>query len=823
MSQLPIDAVLSDIAIALQSQGQCLVEAPPGAGKSTRLPLYLLKTGQFNGKIVLLEPRRLAARSIAQYLADQLGEPLGETIGLCMRGERLSGKNTRLEVVTEGVMTRWLQNDPELDGVDLIIFDEFHERSLHADTALAFALETQAALREDLRLLVMSATLSSTALSAFLPKAMVIVSEGRSFPIEVRYATMPRQETLVPYLTKQIQSLLVSESGSILVFLPTLKSIRDTLNLLQLLVDDSVIVVPLHGQLSLAEQRSAILPSAKGTRKVVLATNIAETSLTIEGIRIVVDSGLERVSLWDAKTGLMRLDSRLVCQSSAIQRAGRAGRLEAGICVRLYSETTFQRQPKAITPEILRSDLTGVRMELAQWGSQTFESDYWLDKPSDSQIEQTSQRLREWGAFDQQDKLTLMGKGMMQWGTDPRFAAILTKAKLSGRVDWCWAAAVLVSLLEQPIKSASQDLNVWLQQKLQGHHAQRANRYFLQLCPKTSKPNRVMEESILPVLLAGFSDWVAQCRSNTQGRYQLASGQGVRLLPNASLQSHDMLLILSLTKLDDGDSTVFLALPIQWGELESIAPDGFTTEDRVDWDDKKGRITAERCQCWGSLIQKRQTITQPDSKLCLQGVFAAIQRQGVAALNFSSESQQWLIRVRCAALWQLSEDSLDLSDAALLANLSDWLAPFCDGVRSLKALKKINLQKALEAYVGWSYSAWLKKALPTHYRVPTGNLLAIRYEEGKLPILSVRLQEMFGQVTSPSLLEGRISMVLELLSPAHRPLQVTQDLAAFWQGAYTEVKKEMKGRYPKHVWPDDPANHKPTHLTKQALANEDKH
>ncbi len=700
LSQLPIDVVLSEIALALQSQNQCLVEAPPGAGKSTRLPLYLLKTKQLSGKILLLEPRRLAARSIAQYLADQLGEPLGETVGLCMRGERLSGVNTQLVVVTEGVMTRWIQNDPTLEGVNLIIFDEFHERSLHADTALAFALETQAALRDDLRLLVMSATLSSEALSKFLPNAKVIVSEGRSFPIEVRYAPMSAQHTLVPNVVKQVLALLASESGSILVFLPTLKSIRDALNELQSLVGESVSLVPLHGQLSLSEQKAAILPAENGRRKVVLATNIAETSLTIEGIRLVVDSGFERVALWDVKTGLTRLDNRLICQSSAIQRAGRAGRLEAGICVRLYSEAVFQRQPKAVTPEILRSDLTAVRMELAQWGSQSFELDYWLDRPSEAQIEQTNLRLREWGAFDLQDKLTPLGRGMMQWGTDPRFAAILTKAQLSGRVDWCWAASVLVSLLEQPLKSASQDLMDWVQQTLKGHHLQRAHRYFAQLCPKISKPTRVMTDAILPVLLAGFSDWVAQCRSNTQGRYQLASGQGVRLLPNSPLQSHDLLLILSLTKLDEGESTVFLALPIHWSELESVAPERFTMEDRVDWDENKGRIVAERCHCWGQLIQKRQGIAQPDAALCLKGVFAAIQRGGMTVLNFSPESQQWLIRARCAALWQPSDDSPDLSDVALLANLSDWLAPFCDGVRSLNDLKKVNLQEALEAYVG---------------------------------------------------------------------------------------------------------------------------
>lgn len=815
MSQLPIDAVLADLTHALVEHNQCLVQAPPGAGKSTKLPLHLLQSGVISGKIVLLEPRRLAARSIAQFLSEQLGEPLGQTVGLCMRGERLASEQTCLEVVTEGVMTRWLQEDPTLEGIDLIIFDEFHERSLHADTALAFALETQAALRDDLRLLIMSATLSTEALSAFLPKAPVLTSEGRSFPIEVRYAPLKDNRDLVSGVSRQVRILLAEETGSILVFLPTMKAIRDVQ---ADLMGVEAQVVPLHGQLELATQREAIAPSPVGSRKVVLATNIAETSLTIEGIRIVVDSGLERVALWDAKSGLTRLETRLIGQSSAIQRAGRAGRLEAGICVRLYSEAVFVRQPQAIAPEILRSDLTGVMLEMAQWGSIAFSSDYWLDTPSTAQIEQTQRQLIRLKALDEQGRLTSLGQRMIQFGTEPRLAMMLASAQQSQSADRCWVASVLASLLEQPPKAAQQDVRSLFSMGLQGAYRQRAQRYFSQLLPKGKIPSVFPEQEVLPALLSGFADWVARSRHDGQGRYQLACGQGAKLWQDSALSGEDWLLVLSMTQLSVGESNVFLALPISLSALEAEGESHFHHQDRVIWDEAKGKVIAERCRCFGELVIQKQAIAQPSDEQCLQGVLAAVRKRGLSALNLHDATQQWLIRARCVIEWLNLTNVPDLSDAALLTHLDDWLAPFCTSVRSMKDLQKVKMQDALDAYVGWAWSSWLDTALPTHFVVPTGNCIALRYEVGKAPVLSVRLQEMFGQTESPKLAEGQVSVVVELLSPARRPLQVTQDLAAFWKGAYIEVKKEMKGRYPKHVWPDDPANHQPTHLTKKALA-----
>ncbi|MGF1738560.1 ATP-dependent helicase HrpB [Photobacterium satsumensis] len=821
MSQLPIDDVLPALQTQLYACAQLILKAPPGAGKSTRLPLVLLQQEAVAGKIVMLEPRRLAARNIARYLASQLGEQVGETVGLRVRGETRVSSKTRLEIVTEGVMTRMLQQDPELTGIDLLIFDEFHERSIHADTSLALALEVQEALRDDLKLLVMSATLDADALTGLLPEAGYIESEGRSYPVEMRYKTLAEKTHLIEATAREISALLSAESGSMLVFLPGAGEIRRLAEQLDGLLGQEVLVCPLYGQLTGSQQQQAITPAPKGKRKVVLATNIAETSLTIEGIRMVVDCGLERVALWDPKTGISRLESVRIARSSAEQRAGRAGRLEPGICLRLYSEEMLARQPATPQPEILRADLTSLAMELAQWGCQSAADLHWLDLPPAPALKQAHALLVGLGALDDAGRMTEMGTAIQALGVDPRHATMLLMAKQNGERAMA-TAAMMVALLEEPPRGNNNpDLHFQLnlvesgKQSRSKAYLQRASQHLAKLGDKHARL-KVASEWIAPLLAAGFPDRIALSRGKNS-RYQLANGQGAMMMPDEPLADEELLVVADIIKTRQGDSRIFSAVPAQLSELQQALPHLFIWREWLDWDDKKGRLTAEKHLCCGKLVLDRQPMGEPDPAKASEALLNAIMRKGLGILPWSKTSEALLLRARCAAEWlpELALPALD--DGALLAEASEWLLPYMNGMRTLKALERIDLLAALEARLGWDKKQALDNALPTHYTVPTGSRYAIRYQQGQHPVLAVKLQEMFGEKASPMIANGKVAVVLELLSPAQRPLQITRDLAAFWQGAYREVQKEMKGRYPKHPWPDDPANHEPTKKTKKYM------
>ncbi|HCH1701504.1 TPA: ATP-dependent helicase HrpB [Vibrio parahaemolyticus] len=822
MSQLPIEAVMPQLLTAVKHQHQVILKAAPGAGKSTYFPLQLIQNQVVTGKVIMLEPRRLAARNIARYLAEQLGEQVGQRVGYRVRGETKVSASTQLEIVTEGVMTRMIQNDPELDGVDLLIFDEFHERSIHADTALALSLEVQEALRDDLKLVVMSATLDQEALQSLLPEACYIESEGRSFAVETRYAPLTANDHLPTVMAKNIESLMNKESGSLLAFLPGVAAIKQVQERLSHLPDD-VEVCPLYGQLSFTEQQKAISPAEKGKRKVVLATNIAETSLTIEGIRLVVDSGLERVARFDLKNGLTRLEQTRIAQSSAIQRTGRAGRIEEGICVRLYSESQLKQQPQVPQPEILHSDLASLVMELAFWGTTDIHELKWLDIPSAAALQQAKQLLFSLGLITEQGQLTAEGKQAHDLGVEPRAAAMLIKSQSHSdkMVNVALAAVALIEEPERNVTNIAHSLHRWLS----GSHPKKSlllkrAQSLAHKLDTTFSLREVDEDALSLVLSLAFPDRIAQQRANQFGRFALANGHGAECRPDDMLGGCEYLVAIDLMRSHSNSSQIHLACELDVNILQTTFDSLFSTEEVVDWDEKKGRLVAEKQRKLGQLVIERVSLPNPGKEKMTQALLTYVRRQGLSSLNWTPAAESLLERIRCAVDW-LPEQAWPMFDeASLLDSLDEWLEPYMTSVASVKDLSKINLVEALNARLGWPLNQHLDEWLPEHYQLPTGTKKRIRYQHGHEPVLSVRMQEVFGESTSPTVAIGRKRLVLELLSPAQRPLQVTSDLAAFWNGSYKDVQKEMKGRYPKHVWPDDPANHVATTKTKRQLNND---
>ncbi|MFP7325323.1 ATP-dependent helicase HrpB [Serratia marcescens] len=810
MSSLPVSAVLDELLAALQSAPQVLLHAPTGAGKSTWLPLQILAKAGLPGRIIMLEPRRLAAKNVAYRLAQQLGEEPGQTVGYRMRAESKSGPQTRLEVVTEGILTRMLQQDAELQGVSLVILDEFHERSLQADLALALLLDVQQGLRDDLKLLIMSATLDNARLSQLLPEAPVVVSEGRSFPVERLYQPLASHQRLEDGVAAAVKRLLAEQPGSLLLFLPGVAEINRVLERLSGEVASDTDLCPLYGALPLAQQQKAIQPAAPGRRKVVLATNIAETSLTIEGIRLVVDSGLERVARYDVRNGLTRLATQRISQASMVQRAGRAGRLEPGLCWHLFAKEQAERAAEHAEPDILQSDLTGFWLELLQWGCHDPAQLTWLDAPPAAALAAARALLRRLGATDDGDKLTAPGRQMAALGCEPRLAAMLVAgATLSA--DGLATAALLAALLEEPPRGGQMDIGYWLSRP-QANWRQRA----AQLAKRLPQRAGQVDVELAPHLLASaFADRIAQ-RRGQDGRYLLANGMGAAMNQDEALSRAPWLIAPSLLQGHNSpDARILLALPVDIEALAAQRPTMVMQRTAVEWDEEKGTLRAWKRQQIGRLTLRAQPLAKPADEELQQALLDWVRAQGLAVLNWEGAAEQLRVRLQCAQAWLPEAEWPAMDEEPLLAALDQWLLPSLNGVRDLRGLKQVNLAEALSRLLDWQQKQRLDNALPTHYTVPTGSRLPIRYEAGKPPALAVRLQEMFGEQRSPMLAEGRIPVVLELLSPAHRPLQITGDLAAFWQGAYREVQKEMKGRYPKHVWPDDPATAVPTRRTKK--------
>ncbi|HHQ4049604.1 TPA: ATP-dependent helicase HrpB [Citrobacter freundii] len=810
MTSLPVAAVVPELLNALDASPQVLLTAPTGAGKSTWLPLQFLTHKGILGRIVLLEPRRLAARNVAQRLAELLNEKPGETVGYRMRAQSCVGPRTRLEVVTEGVLTRMIQRDPELNGVGLVILDEFHERSLQADLALALLLDVQQGLRDDLKLLIMSATLDNGRLQQLLPAAPTIISEGRAFPVERRYQPLAAHLRFDEAVAIATAELLRNESGSLLLFLPGVGEIQRVQEQLASRVGSDVLLCPLYGALSLTDQRHAILPAPQGKRKVVLATNIAETSLTIEGIRLVVDCAQERVARYDARTGLTRLITQRINQASMTQRAGRAGRLEPGICLHLLAKEQAERAAAQSEPEILQSDLSGLLMELLQWGCTDPAQLNWLDMPPAVNLQAARRLLQMLQAMDG-ERLNAAGQKMAALGNDPRLAAMLIGATNENEAV---TAAKLAAILEEPPRGGHTDLTVHFSRNQPGWQ-QRSQQLLKRLNVQSGQPD---SELIAPLLAKAFADRIAR-RRGQEGRYQLANGMGAMLDADDASGRHEWLIApLLLQGSASPDARILLALPLDIDTLLQTSPELLQQSDTIEWDENQGTLKAWRRTRIGQLTVKVQPLAKPSEEELHQAMLNGIRDKGLSVLNWTPEAEQFRLRLQCAANWLPEYNWPAVDDASLLATLESWLLPHMQGVHSLRALKALNVGQALRGLLDWSMLQRLDSELPAHYTVPTGSRIAIRYHEDNPPALAVRMQEMFGEAKTPTIAQGRVPLVLELLSPAQRPLQITRDLSAFWQGAYREVQKEMKGRYPRHVWPDDPANTAPTRRTKKYSA-----
>ncbi|MDR9828429.1 ATP-dependent helicase HrpB [Vibrio sp. FNV 38] len=822
LSQLPINTVLPQLLNAVEQHSQVILKAAPGAGKSTYFPLKLLEQYRGSGKIIMLEPRRLAAKSIASYLAQQLKEKMGVRVGYRIKGEVKTSHATKLEIVTEGILTRMIQSDPELNGIDIILFDEFHERSLHADTALAFSLEIQAALRDDLKIVVMSATLDDDALKKLLPEAIYIESQGRAYPVAHDYRPLGQNDRLPVVMSRQIQQLMANQDGSLLAFLPGVSSIKQVQNLLNESdgLDHNIDILPLYGALDFQQQQKAISPSEPSRRKVVLSTNIAETSLTIEGIRIVVDSGLERVARFDLSTGITRLEQQRIAQSSAEQRSGRAGRLESGVCVRLYSESQLNQQPMVSSPDILHSDLAPLAIELLNWGAKDASDLEWLDLPPQAAMNQAYSLLNSLGLIDDGRRLTSMGKKAYRLGISPRLASMLLQSQ---RLDeTILSAAIVASALTEEVERNCVDLAHSLHRLQLGRHDRQSlvrKRINELACKVDHCVNlRAVGDHELGLALAlAYPDRIAQRRSKQNQDFRLANGHGAQIYDATLFAESDYLVAVDLMRTSGEASIIQAAISLDIEAFRQRAPEQFVEQERVDWSESKGRLVAEKQLCLHKLIITKTVLAEPDKSQMAYALLNYVQRKGLEVLHWDNTSTQLYQRILCAIAW-LPEQNWPLMDKqSLIDDIENWLLPYLNGVNSVKQLGKVDVSAALLARLGWPLNQQLDEWLPQALALPTGRSQRLNYQLGKEPMLSVRMQEMFGEPQSPTVAMGRVAVVLELLSPAQRPLQVTKDLAGFWSGSYREVQKEMKGRYPKHVWPDDPAQTHATTKTKRQL------
>ncbi len=815
---LPVTEVYSHVVETLQKHDMALLQAPPGAGKSTWLPLQLMRDGHFK-HIVMLEPRRLAARNIAQYLAHCQNEPLGQSIGLRIRQEKHVSKDTKLEIVTEGMLTRMLQHDPELAGIDCIIFDEFHERSVAADTALAFALETQAALRDDLKILLMSATLEAEKIQAQF-ECPVISSEGRSFPIEEIYHPLRDEQRWLDEMPALIKKAINEQPGSCLVFLPGQREIKRVAQQLSGL-NDNIHICPLYGDQTKALQQAAIAPAKEGQRKIVLATNVAETSLTIEGIRIVVDSGKKRAAQFNLKTGVTELKTVNISMASATQRAGRAGRIEPGVVYRLGSKELFKRRESHDIPDILCSDISPLLLEAKQWGAD-LNTLVLLDMPSVAQQQQSSDLLFMLEAIDKKGKLTDLGLKMLQLGTDIRWAHMLLKAKAlePELVGIELLSIYLVALLESHI-SQQAELSSALQAQLQSPHPMFTKQLKFWSKRLNKQPKSRLEMSYLPILVAlAYPDRLAQRRGEG---YLLANGAGVDCRGDMWLND----AFIAIAELGGKKGThIFSATAIDIHFLEEQLPHLFQKKQVCEFIEKNGRFCYEERLMLNAIIVNKKPINTPiDEATRTSAWVSLIQKKGFSLFHCftnnlaekdNNDFIQLLIRMTLAHRYFPQQYPL-ITEQHLLATVKIWLAPFLNEIKNLDQLRTFDLIAPLKNCFDWHLQTALDELLPKRLKVPSGSSISISYQLDGPAKLSVRMQEVYGLSSTPQLAKGKVALVMDLLSPARRSLQLTQDLEGFWKGSYFEIQKEMKGRYPRHFWPDNPESAMATSKTKKKM------
>ena len=820
-SDLPIEDVLPEIAAALASGTSGVLVAPPGAGKTTRVPLSLLEAPWLAGrKILLLEPRRLAARAAAERMASLLGEKVGDRVGLRARLDTRVGSKTRIEVVTEGVFTRLILADPELTDVGAILFDEFHERSLDADLGLALALDARAGLREDLRVLVMSATLDGARVAGLLGNAPVIASEGRAFPVETRYLGQGSGARIEDRVADAVRMTLASEPGSILAFLPgQAEIVRVAERLDARTLPPDVDVVALFGALDARDQQRAIAPPPPGRRKVVLATSIAETSITIDGVRVVIDSGLERSPRYEPDVGITRLVTQRVSRASADQRRGRAGRTEPGVCLRLWDEPQTAGLLPFREPEIKAADLTGLLLDCAAWGVADPLTLAWLDPPPTGALAAARTELVTLGALDERGALTDLGRRLRRLPVPPRLARMIVGAAPTGNaVDATMIAAVLV---ERGLGGSGTDLD----QRLASFARDRSRRAgdmralargWAKIAEDDVGSRRAPASdrlSTAALLATAYPDRIAMARG-APGQYLLANGRAAMLDAADPLALSPFLVVAEVSGVA-ARARILLAAATNEAEFRAIGGDRIVVSEESAFDAASAAVRTRRTERLGAIVLKsetRPTRPSPDVATLLARGIASL---GIDRLPWSSGQRQLRTRVafvRAAA--KRPDEWPDLSDAALAATVTDWLAPFLGSVTSLAGINADLLATALDALLPWSVRDNLGALAPTHFTAPTGKHHPIDYEGEGAPILAIRVQELFGLTVHPAIANGRLPLTLHLLSPAHRPIQITRDLPGFWAGSWADVRADMRGRYPKHPWPEDPRSAPPTSRAK---------
>lgn len=828
MLKLPVESILPELKDKLRTNTNAVLIAAPGAGKTTRVPLELLTEPWLGSrKIIMLEPRRLAARAAARFMATMLGEQVGETVGYRVRSDTKISAKTRIEVITEGVLTRLLQSDPALEEAGLVIFDEYHERSLQADLGLALCLESQAVLREDLRVLVMSATLDAAPIAALMNDAPVVVSEGRSFPVETRYLNRRPEGRIEPLVVREIIRGLSEAEGDLLVFLPGAAEIRRVEGLLAgSNLEANVRVAPLYGQLPQEAQDRAVAPCGPGERKIVLATSIAESSLTVEGVRIVVDSGLMRVPRFSPRTGMTRLETVPVSRASADQRRGRAGRLAPGICYRLWTEQEERNLPPYSKPEIMEADLAPLALELAAWGVSDPESLAWLDPPPSAAYSQGCELLKQLGALDAAGAITAHGRRMAQLGMPPRLAHMVLQALplgygglacdlaalLSERDVLRFAAGVPDADIRLRVEALTHpeglpagytvDPSVWQRVRMEAKQWKQSLGIPLQ-------QEAANAEACGWLLAYAYSDRIAQSRGG--GRYLLSSGRGA-VIGHQQLLSYAPYVVAA--ELDDQgpESRIHLAAPLDADAIYGHHAELIAAEDSVAWDRGSQMVRARRRERLGALVLREGPLSNPDPDTLLETLLDGITEEGLSILPWTKAAEQ--LRQRMGCMHRYNPEWPDVSESGLIAGMSHWLAPHVHGMRSRDDLQRVNLTAALESMLSWQQRQALDESVPTHIVVPSGSRIPVDYSDPDAPVLAVRLQELFGLRETPRIAGGKVPLVLHLLSPAQRPVQVTRDLVSFWRDAYFDVKKDLKGRYPKHYWPDDPLVALPTHRAK---------